>query len=363
MLSQSVLAVSFLYLASPGLAGVIVPRAASLPPKFTVSEYSNDAVGYPNVYRDGGMGGTLNGHNIIVFCDTTTTNGGPKGSMIGFTTNSAAYADADTPTSLTDFGSNGVPKTAIDFTAAETNYTNLHFYGKGGVADGGREVIWPGSSITNIGNNVGVFAADVAVYGGPSPAKNYSTLIEVTASDSGPIFTRTLDTLFTSDEVSYGSFGTAMARYPMLLMFGNTKNGIKVARVAPESRTDKSQYTYWNGSAYTSAMPSSSSTSDIIIPGDYSSGTIFLSPYFGTWVFIYFNGYADSTFRMVYSLSGTVLGPWSTEQVLYKTSVPTGQNYNYAGHAYPTWDPTGKTVTLSWTINGSTTRMAKVAWA
>ncbi|KAF2814104.1 uncharacterized protein BDZ99DRAFT_231473 [Mytilinidion resinicola] len=354
----SILTLSLLSLASPGLAGVIVPRSGTLPPKFTVSEYSNDAVGFPNVYRDGGGGGTINGKNIIVFCDTTTTDGGPSGKMIGFTSNSAAYANADTPTSLTDFGSSGIPKTAVAYTTAEAAYTSKHFG-----SDGGREVLWPGSAITDVGNNIGVFAADIAVYGGPSPGKNYSTLVEVTASDSGPTFTRVVEKLFLSNEVSYGSFGTAKAWNGKLMLFGNTKGGIKIARVDPADRADRTKYEYWDGSAYTATMPSASSTSDIAVSGVYSSGDFYMSSYYRTWIFIYFNGYADSTFRMRYSLSGKVYGPYSDEQVLYKTSVPSGQNYNYAGHAYPSWDASGKTVTLSWTISGTTTKMAKVSWA
>ena len=63
-----------------------------LPPSFTVEEIgtANDTA-FPNVYRDGGGGGLVNGKNVIVFSDTSTTSGGPAASLRYFTSNSIAY--------------------------------------------------------------------------------------------------------------------------------------------------------------------------------------------------------------------------------------------------------------------------------
>ena len=63
-----------------------------LPPSFTVEEIgmANDTA-FPNVYRDGGGGGLVNGKNIIVYSDTSTTSGGPSASLRYFTSNSIAY--------------------------------------------------------------------------------------------------------------------------------------------------------------------------------------------------------------------------------------------------------------------------------
>ena len=46
------------------------------------------------MYRDGGGGATVNGHNLMVFSDTYTTNGGINGSEASFTANTFAYAGA-----------------------------------------------------------------------------------------------------------------------------------------------------------------------------------------------------------------------------------------------------------------------------
>jgi hypothetical protein len=48
---------------------------------------------FPNVYRDNGGGGNLNGINFIVFADTGVTNGGPNGALTWFVSNSIAAID------------------------------------------------------------------------------------------------------------------------------------------------------------------------------------------------------------------------------------------------------------------------------
>ena len=76
------------------LAGHCAGLVASLrlPPTFSVKEIGttfNEL--FPNVYRDGGGGGTVNGKHIIVFSDTISTKGDLKAPMTGFTSNSIAY--------------------------------------------------------------------------------------------------------------------------------------------------------------------------------------------------------------------------------------------------------------------------------
>ena len=70
--------------------------------------------------------------------------------------------------------------------------------------------------------------------------------------------------------------------------------------------------------------------------------------------------FADSTFYMRYALDGIIEGRWSDEMTLH--APPAGQQFNYAGHAYPSFDPSGKTLLLSWTFEGNFTRMARVVF-
>ena len=65
--------------------------------------------GFPHVERDGGGGGSLNGKNIIVYSDTTTTD--VAGGFVNFSSNSYAFVlDPKVPLKLRDFDSVEKPK-------------------------------------------------------------------------------------------------------------------------------------------------------------------------------------------------------------------------------------------------------------
>ncbi|MCJ1427169.1 hypothetical protein MMC29_005072 [Sticta canariensis] len=109
-----------------------------------------------------------------------------------------------------------------------------------------------------------------------------------------------------------------------------------------------------------SPSPKGSDHEKVYLPGIFSSGSIFYSSYFGTFVMIYFNKLADSTFYIRYlntnlpvgndviwrrgGQHGAALQPedvealfkyvWSPQQRLYGTSPGKG-GFNYAGMAHP----------------------------
>jgi hypothetical protein len=69
-------------------------RGAALPPKYTVNEldgFANQS-SFPQVYRDNGGGGNINGVNLVVFSDTSVTpdGSGRNGELIHFVSNSVA---------------------------------------------------------------------------------------------------------------------------------------------------------------------------------------------------------------------------------------------------------------------------------
>ena len=107
-------------------SSALVPRV-QLPPSFSVSTYASKATGFPNVGRDGGGGGVLNSKNIIVFSDTTTTNG--AGAFVNFSSNSYAFVpNAKEPTKLQDFGSAAkpdVPAEIVPWWGTEKCQTNF----------------------------------------------------------------------------------------------------------------------------------------------------------------------------------------------------------------------------------------------
>ena len=83
---------------------------------------------------------------------------------------------------------------------------------------------------------------------------------------------------------------------------------------------------------------------------------------------VYFLGDADNTFRYRYVLPDangkiSLTGTWSAEFLLYDTSALTdgGYGFNYAGHVYPQFDTTGKTLSMSITLSDGETPYFMVA--
>ena len=94
-------------------SSTLVVRAAIRAPTFTASAYNGEATGFPYVGRDGGGGGTINGKNIIIYSDTTTTNA--AGAFVNFSSNSYAYVpNPKDPLTLQDFGSAAKPEVPIE---------------------------------------------------------------------------------------------------------------------------------------------------------------------------------------------------------------------------------------------------------
>lgn len=188
MLIFFILTTVFLSLAH--ICNGLVARA-SLPPSFTVQALgftteSNST--FDRVSRDGGGGGLVNGNHLIVFSDTGTTND----QLVGFTSNSVAFSNGNAPTSLTDFGQNGVPYLGVPFLANESAWTTANS------AAGKRMIIWPGSSIAPMTDGV----SGVAVYGvaelssDGSAVALYNTMVRYTPNSSGPQATRAVPQLF-----------------------------------------------------------------------------------------------------------------------------------------------------------------------
>ena len=113
-------------------SSALVARAAIRAPTFTVSAYDGEATGFPYVGRDGGGGGTINGKNVIVYSDTTTTNA--AGGFVNFSSNSYAFVpDPKDPLKLQDFGSAAKPTVPMEV---------VPWYGTENVTN---NFIWPNS--------------------------------------------------------------------------------------------------------------------------------------------------------------------------------------------------------------------------
>ncbi|KAL6717044.1 hypothetical protein ACLMJK_004958 [Lecanora helva] len=346
-----------------------------------------------SVSRDGGYSALINGNIVWLYDDTECKD--LQGKQLSFVSNTAAYqADSANVSRVNDFGvvrlgkgQDGSPKTAIlagtsvgtggwiPFQSDELDF-NKDQIGKERVA------IWPGTSPTSISTSAAfLFAPLVYVdYKPQDPSKEYQargmTIIAITAPDTGPIARRQGDLIIPGTEIPYGGFSSLMGFKSTshatdqdkgerdVYLIGLTDAGLHLARAGINDLTDFSKYTFWrprdqNFSA-DPPKPTIKDTADVYVPGSFTSGNIFYSPYFQTFIMIYFNKMVDSTFYARYLQLNKPLGSdptwaaggkngkgiiaedvealvkyhWSDEQKLYKS--PTGKGgFNYAGNAHP----------------------------
>ena len=148
-----------------------------------------------------------------------------------------------------------------------------------------------------------------------------------------------------------------------IYLLGISSSGLQLARVGINDLKKYTKYTFYDPVTRTfTAKSPDRSTKDpkrVYLPGTYSSGSVFYSPYFKTFIMVYFNKMADSTFYMRYldldkplpadatwvtgGKNGEGLVPedaealvkyaWSVEQKLWVS--PTVKGFNYAGMAHP----------------------------
>jgi hypothetical protein len=96
-------------------------------------------------------------------------------------------------------------------------------------------------------------------------------------------------------------------------------------------------------------------------------GDLIFSPYHNTYLLVFFDNEADDAVRISYSTTGTITGEWTEPKTVYSPPVPsqcTGNGaYNYAMHAHPGLDTTGKTLVVSWSSCAAYVSMARIHWA
>lgn len=205
------------------------------------------------------------------------------------------------------------------------------------------------------------------------------TLISITAPSSGPVATRQVELGIAGTEVGFGGFATLLGsastdkkseerrerNEPDVYLLGMATGGLQIARVGLNKIESFDEYEHFNpkdGGKFSSKAPSLDldDETQIYLPGTFSSGNVFYSPYFSTFIMIYFNKLVDSTFYIRYlnldapigidkiwitggkngqgieaeDVEGLVRYSWSPQQTLYISSPGPG-GYNYAGMAHP----------------------------
>ncbi|KAL8704631.1 MAG: hypothetical protein Q9201_002217 [Fulgogasparrea decipioides] len=346
-----------------------------------------------HVSRDGGYSVLLDSNIVWLYDDTECLD--LAGEQLSFVSNTAAYAadPSENVSLLQDFGVEAVGK---DKKNGRTDYAILAntTVGTGGwikflpdeldfneQRKGVRRVaIWPGTSPTPYSTAAAyLFAPLVYVDSKPEDSlEEYQargmTLISVSAPASGPVADRRSDLIIPGSEVPYGGFssliGYTTTAKPQDLgdrdvyMLGMTDGGLQLARASINRLTDFSTYRFWDPKQlkFTKQSPklNEKDYQKIYLPGSFSSGSIFYSPYFNTFLMVYFNRFVDSTFRLRFldlnspvgrdpiwpkhgkrghgivpeDVEALVKYGWSSEQELYK-SPPGKGGFNYAGMAHP----------------------------
>ena len=388
---------------------VVVKTVTTLGPQLTPD--------ITDVSRDGGYSALINGKIVWLYDDTECMD--MTGTQLSFVSNTAAFESFDNGNDVStiadfgvvDLGSNQYvsPKTAIlanttvrtggwiPFVKDELEF-NEENNGKQRVAicefhdpmcneclgsdTNNYMEQGPGTSPTLISTTQAfLFAPLVYVDSKPQdPSMEYQargmTLISITAPESGPVATRQGNIVIAGTEVAFGGFSTLLGfkstdSAPDLddgerdvYLFGMTESGLQLARVGINDLTDFTKYTFWNPrSDEFSTSPPDPTASDgaqMYLPGSFSSGNIFYSPYFYTFIMVYFNKLVDSTFFLrylqldvplandsIWTIGGKnskgivaedtealIRYAWSAEQILY-ASPPGPGGFNYAGMAHP----------------------------
>ncbi|EON68275.1 hypothetical protein W97_07533 [Coniosporium apollinis CBS 100218] len=313
------------------------------------------------VFRDGGHSVAIGGKIIWLFDDTSSVTKRDH-NLLSFVSNSVAYASDpdDDIAAIEDLGDNTgdrIDHTWIPFTEDEKKYNDAH---KGKE----RMAIWPGTNPLPISTEEAILWAprvhvDAQAQKVTLRAEGM-TLLSINITQDGPQVTRLVDKI--DGAIQYGGFAAVQGGSPnarFVYLFGADAYGLQLAQVPLDVIQDERKRRYYHPRlhmwAETQPLSGLASKEDLYLAGTFSSGSIFFSPYFRTFLMIYFNNVADSTFYLRYldlsaprgpthGKAGHVLGPddiealgsfyWSPEMNLWR-SPPTKHGYNYAGQVHP----------------------------
>ncbi|KAI9832687.1 MAG: hypothetical protein M1819_004273 [Sarea resinae] len=348
-----------------------------------------------NVSRDGGFSFLIEDKVVWVYDDTQCMS--EQGRILSFVSNSAAYASnvEDTISEVRDFhieevrGAQGREGRAIEqgdavnggggwipFNQDEIDFNNDH-------RNRERIAIWPATAPTAlVDNQAFIFAPltyvdELQQHTDRMFKSRGITLVSIELRHWGPQATRQNDLMFPDTEVPFGGFSAVVGyastdRDPNrrgddtdIYVLGKTASGLQLARAPASQIMDHDAYKYYEPRTRTftdqTPDPNITGPEDLYLTGSFSNGNLFWSPYFGTFVLVYFNHMADSKFYMRYLdldnplndtsaiwTAGGRLGngiqggdaealiryAWSPEQEVFATPPGPG-GYNYAGQAHP----------------------------
>jgi hypothetical protein len=318
----------------------------------------SDMKAAPQISRDGGKGGTINGTHVFVFCDTANFN--PVEGMVGFVSSSVATDDGmkalyGKPLDLVDHVGEwqddvGRMRGFAPMTTGEETF-NVGLSGKGY-----RYAVWPESSLIPFNGSHAVLypalvydVVDMSTQAAVFNDIGNSVLLVSVDPVYGPFAERVVAQLYQQGQVAFGTLGGIRAwgsggkggNDGHIYLFGAGDHGVLVARAAPSHITDLTTYQYWTGSSWSSDMPSPASNAVMLDMRVQDLDVIYV-PAMHSFLMVYLNTLADNTFYyrhlpldlnasdQDYDMDHIVTAAWSDEQVLAEIDAPV-EGFIYAG--------------------------------
>lgn len=266
-----------------------------------------------NFGRDGCASGPLGGKILYTFGDTLFFKPAVDGKSAR--SNTAAYADVSNPTVVTEpLDANGLPSQFIPFTKEEQAYNDAT--GKGD----DRYVIWPGKIVPRPDGQTGIaffnfFRAH------PDHWEGLGTgVAEVTAGKT--VAVRLPKLVFQAPEPDFTH--ATFEKDGVVYLYACESYGFcRVAKAPLAGATERANYTFWDGEAWTPDL----AKAQITIPGSTSGLSVAYNAYLGSYLSFSSAGFGK-TIRM--RVARHPEGPWSAATEVF--TFPTGAIYATGQH-------------------------------
>ncbi len=259
----------------------------------------------PYLLRDVGVSGLLGGRVLWAFGDTIFFRKSTSG-YNGYS-NTAAYSMLSTPTVVSEvLDAKGAPESPLlPFTVEELNYN------KNSGDPSKRYALWPAAIIPESSGSVLVLYDRLKVYPGTLNYEHISTgLARVRAGSTTA--ERVNDSLFVgkSDQYlhSHVAYGGYHYFYNCTMRTASMNSDCSVARTT--TVLDRSQYTFWNGSAWTADITKAVKT----IPGSTSGFSVSYNPYLKSFVSATSTAFSK---HIILRTAPNPEGPWSESIVAF----------------------------------------------